>query len=74
MQLMRDRLSNAPPNAEDVPLICDATGEPKFDPGANPNDGNPHALSNHPDSTVNIIRHDLSLTRKSADYMNGVQP
>lgn len=65
MQLGRDRLSNAPPEGEDMPLLCDAAGVPSHD--SDPQFGdNPKARSNHPDDLVNAIRHDLSLSRRPA--------
>lgn len=70
MQLNRDRLSNIPEGAEDVPLIGDAVGVPSLD--SDPEFENDHAArSNHPDGMVNSLRHDLSLSRRPANYWMG---
>ncbi len=73
MLLGRDRLSNAPAGAEDIPLLVDAVGLPRFDsdPQFSENDTGFAAQSNHPDNYANGIRHDLSLLRKPARWWMG---
>ena len=64
MLLMRDAS-----NEIDTPLVCDACG---FGMGDFSGDGYATTYSNHPDGMVNIVHHDLSLARMSADSMLGV--
>lgn len=70
MMLGRDSNPNKKPSDEDIPLWCDAAGVPTHDsdPPLNQDEG---ARSNHPDSLVNAIQHDLSLSRKPARYWMG---
>lgn len=65
MQIGRDAAPNKPPQAEDVPLFCDAAGLPWIDSDPLYPDVQ-EATSNHPDHMVNAIRHDLSLSRLPA--------
>lgn len=72
MLLGRDPLPTKSPKDEDVPLWCDAAGIPTHD-SEPPFDTETEAWSNHPDSMVNAIRHDLSLTRKPAHVWMGTE-
>jgi len=69
MQLM----GNNSDAANGVPLICDAVGIPDRDSAAEFATGDGRAETIHPDSRVNIVRHDLSLERKTANFMMGIQ-
>jgi hypothetical protein len=67
MRLLRDSVA-AP--GDDVPLISDAAGYHILNPELPKSD---HAVTTHSDGLVNLIRHDLSLTRMTADRFNGLR-
>ena len=66
MRIMRDRPDHAP---QDVALLSDASGFWKLNPELPASE---HAASNHSDGSVNLINHDLSLVRVTADRFFGL--
>jgi type II secretory pathway pseudopilin PulG len=69
MRLMRPTPDGIDPRA-DVPLISDPAGFWKLDRELPESE---HAVTIHPDQMVNIVSHDLSLSRMSADEFSGVR-
>jgi prepilin-type N-terminal cleavage/methylation domain-containing protein len=68
MQLM----GNNSDAANGVPLICDAVGIPNRDSQSQFATGDDSSDTNHSDGRVNVIRADLSMERKTADFMVGL--
>jgi hypothetical protein len=69
MRLMRPKPDEIE-SRSDVPLISDPAGFWKLDPELPSSD---HAVTVHPDQMVNVISHDLSLRRMSADEFCGLR-